>query len=464
MKTSGSPGWFGGRRTRTVGSLPRGTQSPKSWWESTSARGAPEQLDDLALEQARRVERGGEHAHPALAPGVVVCAVSHGAHEPMDRELGRVVGDFGGGDAGEITQCKEHVAFMVRCFAAGGESDPLVGRDVGWEVGMRREGRDALGRGPGGVEGPSFVDERGDGVGGAQNAGAEDLHPDRDLVGRETAARPVDGVGGLGDGHGRDRRVELRGGGVGVEQLFGPRDGGVVAVMMQRDAHGWPCVVSVERGGAPMSCVGLRTAAAVIADGPRPVPARGPASLAGDDRAEHGVERWRATAASSGPGVDEHRGDARTQRERVGAQTRGAPRIRPVITEDLGHDTLWRQIGRGTEERRVSQDDTAHAAKHRRAPARTGERCVIEDEQDIEGAQAVVHTMPGGPGRMDCDLVVLELAAHRLERVVRVDLAGGRADTDRVACLPCTWPGRDRPKKRERGELLVAGRDDGAAA
>ena len=64
------------------------------------------------------------------------------------------------------------------------------------------------------------------------------------------------------------------------------------------------------------------TGAAVIADGPRPVPARGPASLAGDDRAEHGVERWRATAASSGPGVDQHRGDARTQRERVGAQTR----------------------------------------------------------------------------------------------------------------------------------------------
>ena len=61
--------------------------------------GPAEQLDDLALEQPRRIERRGKDAHPPLTPPGLGCGAPHRADEAMDRELGGVVGNVGGGDS-----------------------------------------------------------------------------------------------------------------------------------------------------------------------------------------------------------------------------------------------------------------------------------------------------------------------------------------------------------------------------
>ena len=124
-----------------------------------------------------------------------------------------------------------------------------------------------------------------------------------------------------------------------------------------------------------------------------------------------------------------------------------------MVSEDLGNDALRRQAGRDTEERRVSKNDTARAAKHRREPAGTSKRLRIECNHRIEGAEAVPHTVPVGTCVVYADLVVPELAAHRLERVVRVDMAGGRTDTDRVAGFPRMRAARHRPDERERRKV-----------
>ena len=60
--------------------------------------------------------------------------------------------------------------------------------------------------------------ERGLEVGGSEHRGAGDVHPAHDAVGGLAAKREVERVGGLGDGGGGHRGVDVRRIGVGEEQ------------------------------------------------------------------------------------------------------------------------------------------------------------------------------------------------------------------------------------------------------
>ena len=127
-------------------------------------------------------------------------------------------GERAGGFGSKVREGEEDGAFARGHALGAGDADPSVVGRAGVQACPGGERGDAPGELAGDLGGVALVAERGFEVGGFEHVGTGDVHPARDVVGGLAAKRPVERVGGLGDGDGGDRGVDVRGIRVGEQE------------------------------------------------------------------------------------------------------------------------------------------------------------------------------------------------------------------------------------------------------